>query len=192
MRCLITAFAFAATCQQSVNKKMQIQKGITGRDVNENQKWMEYEYVIVDEAARVSPRDLMVPMAQGKRIILVGDHRQLPHIIDEEVARQMEEGEASRRRVRLAQDNRCFSIFSLTRLKALEEGDGITRRVTLDKQYRMHPLLGDVHQPQLLRTFRPIGKIRLRAARERFRSQPAQHEWQASRLAGCTSTERKT
>ncbi len=48
---------------------------------------MEYEFVIVDEAARVSPRDLMVPMAQGKRIILVGDHRQLPHIVDDDVAR---------------------------------------------------------------------------------------------------------
>ena len=83
------SFAFAATCQQSVNRRMQAQKGMIGSDVN---KSMEYEYVIVDEAARVSPRDLMVAMAQGKRIILVGDHRQLPHIIDEEVARQMEEG----------------------------------------------------------------------------------------------------
>jgi hypothetical protein len=32
------SFAFAATCQQSVNRRMQIQKGITGRDVNENLK----------------------------------------------------------------------------------------------------------------------------------------------------------
>ena len=85
------SFAFAATCQQSVNRGCNA-KGIIGRDVNENLKGMEYEYVIVDEAARVSPRDLMVAMAQGKRIILVGDHRRLPHIIDE-VARQMEEGE---------------------------------------------------------------------------------------------------
>jgi superfamily I DNA and/or RNA helicase len=84
------SFAFAATCQQSVNKLMQRQKGIT--ESNDDQK-IEYEYVIVDEAARVSPRDLMIPMAQGKRIVLVGDHRQLPHIIDDEVARQMEEGE---------------------------------------------------------------------------------------------------
>ena len=69
------SFAFAATCQQSVNKQMQQQKGITGDDPDQT---IEYEFVIVDEAARVSPRDLMIPMAQGKRIILVGDHRQLP------------------------------------------------------------------------------------------------------------------
>lgn len=135
------SFAFAATCQQSVNRGMQMQKGIIGRDVNENLKGMEYEYVIVDEAARVSPRDLMVAMAQGKRIILVGDHRQLPHIIDEEVARQMEEGETGQGENDWLKKSMFQYLFS-TRLKTLEDGDGITRRVTLDKQYRMHPLLG--------------------------------------------------
>ena len=135
------SFAFSATCQQSVNKRMQLQKGITGSDVNDNQRRMEYEYVIVDEAARVSPRDLMVAMAQGKRIILVGDHRQLPHIIDDEVARQMEEGETGQEESEWLKKS-MFQYFFSERLKTLERNDGITRRVTLDKQYRMHPLLG--------------------------------------------------
>lgn len=133
------SFAFAATCQQSVNKTMQIQKGITG---NDSDHAMEYEFVIVDEAARVSPRDLMIPMAQGKRIILVGDHRQLPHIIDDEVARQMEQGELREDESEWLKRSMFQYLFS-ERLKSLEENDGITRRVTLDKQYRMHPLLGD-------------------------------------------------
>lgn len=136
------SFAFAATCQQSVNRGMQKQKGITGRDVNENQKGMEYEFVIVDEAARVSPRDLMVAMAQGKRIILVGDHRQLPHIIDDEVASQMERGETGQDEADWLKKS-MFQYLFATRLKMLEEGDGIIRRVTLDRQYRMHPQLGD-------------------------------------------------
>lgn len=136
------SFAFAATCQQSVNWGMQIQKGISGPNVDDNQKWMEYEYVIVDEAARVSPRDLMIPMAQGKRIILVGDHRQLPHIIDDEVASQMEAGETGQDESDWLKKSMFQYLFS-ERLKTLEENDGICRRVTLDKQYRMHPLLGD-------------------------------------------------
>ncbi len=133
------SFAFAATCQQSVNKTMQIQKGIIG---NDSDQAMEYEFVIVDEAARVSPRDLMIPMAQGKRIILVGDHRQLPHIIDEEVARKMEEGESGEEESEWLKRSMFQYLFS-ERLKSLEENDGITRRVTLDKQYRMNPRLGD-------------------------------------------------
>lgn len=152
------SFAFAATCQQSVNSMMQARKGITGCDTNENQKGMEYEYVIVDEAARVSPRDLMVAMVQGKRIILVGDHRQLPHIIDEEVARQMEEGEAGQEENDWLKKSMFQYLFS-TRLKMLEEGDGITRRVTLDKQYRMHPLLGRFISRNFYERFDPTEKF---------------------------------
>ena len=133
------SFAFAATCQQSVNQQMQRQKGITGSDADRK---MEYEFVIVDEAARVSPRDLMIPMAQGKRIILVGDHRQLPHIIDDEVARQMEAGESGEEESEWLKKSMFQYLFS-ERLKTLKQNDGITRSVTLDTQYRMHPLLGD-------------------------------------------------
>lgn len=146
------SFAFAATCQQSVNRRMQAQKGMTGSDLN---KSMEYEYVIVDEAARVSPRDLMVAMVQGKRIILVGDHRQLPHIIDEEVARQMEEGEGAQDENDWLKKSMFQHLFS-ARLKTLEEYDGITRRVTLDKQYRMHPLLGSFISRNFYERFDPM------------------------------------
>jgi len=45
-----------------------------------------YDTVVVDEAARANPLDLFIPLAKAKRrIILVGDHRQLPHIIDREL-----------------------------------------------------------------------------------------------------------
>ena len=107
----------------------------------------EYDTVIVDEAARCSPRDLLIPMSQARtRIILVGDHRQLPHMIDEEIARSLEarddvDGE------RAADKEESFirrSMFQylLSRLKRLAERDGIQRWVTLDQQFRMHPLLG--------------------------------------------------
>lgn len=136
------AYAFAATCQQSVNRRMQEQKGIKRvQTAGEFQK-LEYEYVIVDEAARVTPPDLMVAMAQGKRIILVGDHRQLPQIIDDAVAQQMEAGENGKQEVEWLKKSMFEYLFS-ERLKTLEDADGIPRRVTLDKQYRMHPLLGD-------------------------------------------------
>ncbi|CAB3910264.1 RecBCD enzyme subunit RecD [Achromobacter insuavis] len=152
------SFAFAATCQQSVNKRMQIQKGILGRDAEQRRKWIEYEYVIVDEAARVSPRDLMVPMAQGKRIILVGDHRQLPHIIDEEVAEQMEAGETGLQESEWLKKSMFQYLFS-ERLKTLEETDDFPRRVTLDKQYRMHRLLGDFISRNFYERFDPIEKF---------------------------------
>ena len=149
------SFAFAATCQQSVNRQMQEQKGITG---NSPEQQLIYDFVIVDEAARVSPRDLMIPMAQGKRIILVGDHRQLPHIIDDEVARQMEEGKTGQEESDWLKKSMFQYLFS-ERLKTLEENDGIIRRVTLDKQYRMHPLLGDFISRNFYERFDPSEKF---------------------------------
>ncbi len=143
------SYAFSATVQQSVNREMQKRKGISGRMSDDS---LEYEYVIVDEAARVSPRDLMIPMSQGKRIILVGDHRQLPHIIDEEVAKRMEEGEDATDENEWLKKSMFQYLFS-ERLKALEEADGITRRVTLDKQFRMHPELGSFVSRNFYETF---------------------------------------
>lgn len=131
------SYAFAATVQQSVNREMQKRKGLSADDTPD----LEYDYVIVDEAARVSPRDLMIPMSQGKRIILVGDHRQLPHLIDESVARSMEAGEAGPTESEWLKRS-MFDYLFAERLKSLELADGIERRVTLDKQFRMHPSLG--------------------------------------------------
>ena len=133
------SYAFSATVQQSVNEDMRRRKGLS----EASDRQLEYDYVIIDEAARVSPRDLMIPMAQGKRIVLVGDHRQLPHIIDEEVARSMDAGEGGPDEVDWLKQSMFEYLFS-ERLKALEATDGIQRRVTLDQQFRMHPALGDL------------------------------------------------
>lgn len=149
------SYAFAATVQQSVNKEMQRRKGVVGP---ESEEALEYEYVVVDEAARVSPRDLMIPMSQGKRIILVGDHRQLPHIINEEVAQQMEKGEAGIDEAEWLKRSMFQYLFS-ERLRALEATDGITRRVTLDKQFRMHPELGDFVSRNFYEAFEPTERF---------------------------------
>lgn len=148
------AYAFAATCQQSVNKQMQRQKGIVANSPALEFQKIEYEYVIVDEAARVTPPDLMVAMAQGKRIILVGDHRQLPHIIDEAVAQQMESGEAGKQEAEWLKKSMFQYLFS-ERLNMLEQADGISRCVTLDAQYRMHPLLGEFVSRNFYERFDP-------------------------------------
>ena len=137
------SFAYAATCQQSQGLQM-VKLKQRNMEPGEEGTGIEYDYVIVDEAARVSPRDLMIALAQGRRIILVGDHRQLPHIIDEEVAAKMESDEKipSGEELEWLKKSMFEYLFS-ERIPALEKRDGISRRVTLDRQYRMHPVLGD-------------------------------------------------
>ncbi|MGK0290612.1 MAG: DNA polymerase III delta prime subunit [bacterium] len=130
-------YVFAATTQQAEGSAIKRAKRKNNND------FIKYDTVIVDEAARTSPRDLLIPMAQAeKRIILVGDHRQLPHLIDEEVAKALESGKSNEV---LNQDFVKKSMFEylFKRLKQLEKKDGISRTVTLDAQYRTHSLLGD-------------------------------------------------
>lgn len=135
-------FVYAATTQQAAGKDIRISKNKNILD--DQRRNIKYDTVVIDEAARTSPRDLLIPMAQAeKRIILVGDHRQLPHLIDEEVARALEGDDPSSPLVDRDFVKTSMFEYLFNRLKKLEEKDGITRRVTLDAQYRTHPLLGD-------------------------------------------------
>lgn len=127
-------FAYAATAQQSARKELR-----EAKEVPRGGK-LRYDTVIVDEAARVNPGDLLIPLSQAaRRIILVGDHRQLPHMYDEEIFERLLERGATFRHEDIQQ-----SMFEnlLGRARKLEQKDGIKRFITLDMQYRMHPLLG--------------------------------------------------
>jgi superfamily I DNA and/or RNA helicase len=136
-------FVYAATTGQSMGKDIIRSKNKFVK-YGEKPEMVKYDTVIIDEAARVSPRDLLIPMSQAeKRIILVGDHRQLPHIIDEEVAKSLENDNESEVSVNTDFVKKSMFEYLFNRLKKLEEKDGIKRTVTLDAQYRTHPLLGD-------------------------------------------------
>ena len=131
-------FVYAATTQQAAGSDIRRAK------TKFKEETVKYDTVIIDEAARVSPRDLLIPMSQAeKRIILVGDHRQLPHLIDEEVARAFEGDDSSGQNANVDFVKKSMFAYLFNRLKKLEEKDRIKRTVTLDAQYRSHPLLGD-------------------------------------------------
>lgn len=49
-----------------------------------------YDWVIIDEAGRATPLELLVPMVQGRRIVLIGDQRQLPPLLEDEVIAALE------------------------------------------------------------------------------------------------------
>lgn len=123
---------YAATCQQSVGRAIADSRGAD--------KDLWFENVVVDEAARANPLDLFIPISLGKRrVILVGDHRQLPHLLEPDIERELSEGasEASASALKRSLFERLFDD-----LRARERSDGVRRVVTLDQQFRMHPVLG--------------------------------------------------
>ncbi len=129
----------AATCQGAASKAMRVVRGI---DVGS----VAFESVIVDEAARSNPLDLFIPLSMAKRrVVLVGDHRQLPHMLEPDVETELgdavKRGEIAEEAVEALKKSLFEKLWHT--LKRLQSEDGIPRTVTLDMQFRMHPVLGD-------------------------------------------------
>jgi DNA polymerase III delta prime subunit len=127
-----------ATCQQSASRMMTQLKNVS----SDAAQAIRFQSVVIDEAARANPLDLFIPMAMARRrIVLVGDHRQLPHILDPVIEEEIrgERGE------HVQDDTYRHSLFERLwrQFRAREAVDGIPRVVMLDMQFRMHPTLGD-------------------------------------------------
>ncbi|WQW43087.1 AAA family ATPase [Helicobacter pylori] len=102
-----------------------------------------FDSVIVDEAAKANPLELLMVMALAKeRIILVGDDRQLPHYLDDEIGKKLEdESQDVQDEIEKALKDSMFKKLK-ERAQKLKELDGKEHFITLNMQYRMHPLLG--------------------------------------------------
>lgn len=114
------------TCQKSANNKFILAT-----------KGIDYEYVIVDEAARANPLDLIIPLVKGKKVILVGDHKQLPHMIETHVENMFKDNEEID--YTLFEEYIKQSLFGRLFNKLPE-----SRKAMLDTQYRMTEEIGDL------------------------------------------------
>lgn len=99
----------------------------------------QYDWVIIDEAARSSASELAVAMQSGKRILLVGDHQQLPPLYQDEhkraVAREL--GFSNR-------DEALAGVFLSDFERCFESEYGAQVGATLRTQYRMIEPIGDL------------------------------------------------
>ena len=132
-----------ASCQRSAGDRVVRYKSQVNSALNEVTSEFSFDTVIVDEAARANPLDLFIPMAlASRRIVLVGDHFQLPQMLEPDIEKEMiDAGE-----LELETSNAIkMSLFErlYTQLKEREAKDGIQRTVMLDTQFRMHQDLGD-------------------------------------------------
>ena len=95
-----------------------------------------YENVILEEAARSNPLDLLIPMVRAsERIIMVGDQFQLPHLLENDI---VDEAIKDEYELRKKYEESLFGII----FNNLEKANPV-RRITLTNQFRMHPVIGD-------------------------------------------------
>ncbi|MFB1290583.1 AAA domain-containing protein [Helicobacter pylori] len=97
-----------------------------------------FDSVIVDETAKANPLELLMVMELAKEcIILVGDDRQLPHYLDDEIGKKLEdESQDAQDEIEKALKDSMFKKLK-ERAQKLKELDGKECFITLNKQYRL-------------------------------------------------------
>ncbi len=108
----------AATCQTCLDLKSESSQ--------------IFDLVIIDEAARANPLDLFIPMSMGKKIILVGDHKQLPHMLEPDVLKIIMDDPKFKDLPEIEKSlfERMFGMFSKGQKP---------KAILLTHQFRMHP-----------------------------------------------------
>lgn len=95
---------------------------------------MFFDVVIMDEASKATPLEMAIPLVLGKKIIIIGDHKQLPPMLDENTVDSSLE--------KIGQKELAEKLRSAgSQFKRLFKSAAIVRRTivsTLDTQYRMH------------------------------------------------------
>ena len=100
------------------------------KQVKEVFKDLRFDVVIVDEVSKAMPPELVLPILRGEKLILVGDHKQLPPIISNELSLEDLAEETG-----ISLDSLDFETTVFEKL-ILNNPDSY---VMLNKQYRMHP-----------------------------------------------------
>jgi hypothetical protein len=90
----------------------------------------DFDCVILDEAGRTTPLDLIMPVVRGKTIVLVGDHKQLPPFIGESVKAELSDPEKE--------------LLDRSIFEGIYETSHPDRRQALQTQYRMVKPICDV------------------------------------------------
>lgn len=60
-----------------------------GINTNRTFKDIPFDVVIVDESGQIQLHNLIVPLSRGPKVILVGDHKQLPPVVQGEISQEL-------------------------------------------------------------------------------------------------------
>lgn len=112
---------------------------VQAANYNFSEEFKYFDVVIIDEVSKCTPPELVIPALKAKKLVMVGDHRQLPPMLEidtiEEVAETMGH---SREEMRFLEE----SLFKFQ----FENADNSIKQM-LNTQYRMHPsIMGAINQ----------------------------------------------
>jgi hypothetical protein len=114
---------------------------------------IEFTTVIQDESSKATPAELVLPFVYGHRAIVIGDHRQLPPMLDKEefedtldFAYRTARSDSDKQEIRRLQDfvNTHFDEMEISHFQKLYENIDESLKGSFNLQYRMHPDINEV------------------------------------------------
>ncbi|MGB3261342.1 AAA domain-containing protein [Paenisporosarcina sp.] len=105
-------------------------------------QYPDFDVVIIDEVSKATPPELLLPMLKGKKIILVGDHHQLPPLVGQDTMDEVLEDMTDAKEKADLKSILKESIFERL-FNDLPEDSKATLRI----QYRMHEHIMETINP---------------------------------------------
>jgi len=101
-----------------------------------------FDIVIIDESSKATPLDLLMPMMLGNKVVLVGDHRQLPPMFKEKESSYTEALEDGT--IKSEDFNRFEELITASYFEQLYTKAPDGNKQYLQVQYRSHKQIMDV------------------------------------------------
>jgi hypothetical protein len=123
------------------------------QDAFPKERHISFDVVIQDESSKATPAELAMPLIYGVKNILIGDHRQLPPMIDrDEFISSMDALENDAQSVSKKESIRAMRQFIEAHFDEMEKshferlflGADKSIKGSFNTQYRMHPDINDV------------------------------------------------
>lgn len=113
---------------------------------------IEFTTVIQDESSKATPAELVLPFVYGQRAIVIGDHRQLPPMLDKEefeesleYAYKFATGSDKDEVLKLREFvDEHFDEMEISHFQRLYENIDSSLKGSFNLQYRMHPDINEV------------------------------------------------
>jgi len=125
----------------------------TYQEIFGRHKSIEFTTVIQDESSKATPAEISLPLIYGKKSIVIGDHRQLPPMLDKEefmlsldflLDRTENELEAKKIRELKVFVKQHFNELEISHFERLFNRIDVSLKGVFNLQYRMHPDINDV------------------------------------------------
>lgn len=125
---------FAATCSECGSRNFSNTYQMTFNQNSERRSEPEFDLVIMDEASKATPPELVLPLTLGKKVVIIGDHKQLPPMIDEREFGEALEAVGAKKLI----EDWTKDDYKVSQFEKLFKNAPKNFVASLDTQFRMH------------------------------------------------------